>query len=202
MYGQRRAPLPRLGGPGRAKPGAPAAGPQLGQDFYVRARRAGPVSKAFAICVAGGVLISAGLGASTWGSQLVFEEFEVAQASVGPGQSVTASKQMGAGQSGVYAVEVPELESVRAVLSGPGGQISEEYYGAGASEGLFEAGAEGLYVLQVYNEGGAEGFVAGYIGPEPDASKRTIAFVSIYVLVAGIGLLAGGAVYAFRRRVS
>ena len=171
-------------------------------SFLRAPARAAPVSKIFALCVAGGVLISAGLGASTWGSQIVFEEFEVAQGRVGPGQSVSASRHMEAGERGVYAVEVPELASVRAVLSGPGGVIAEQYYGSGASEGLFEAGAPGLYELQVYNEDGKEGFVAGYVGPEPDAAKRTIAFVSIYVLVAGIGMLAGGAVYAFRRRVS
>lgn len=160
------------------------------------------MSKAFAICVAGGVLVSAGLGASTWGSQAIFEEFDVGQGRVGPGQSVSASKHMEQGARGVYAVEVPDLDSVRAVLSGPQGTVEERLYGSGASEGLFEAGAEGLYVLDVYNEDSEEGFVAGYVGPEPDAGKRAVAFVSIYVLVAGIGMLAGGAVYAFRRRVS
>ena len=156
------------------------------------------------MCVAGGVMIAAGLGVSTWGSQLVFEDFEVGQGSVEPGGSVSASKYMEAGQSGVYAVEVPELESVRAVLSGPGGVISDELHGKGASEGSFEADRDGLYVLEAYNEGREAGFIAGYVGPEPDASKRTIAFVSIYVLVAGIGLLAGGIAYALfsRRRVS
>lgn len=162
------------------------------------------VSRALAMCAAGGVLVAAGLGISTWGSQLVFEEFDVGQGRIGPGERVSASQVMEAGQRGVYAVESPDLDSVRAVLSGPGGELSEKPHGRGASEGAFEAGREGRYVLEVYNDGPEAGFVAGYVGPEPDAEKMTIAFVSIYVLVAGIGMLAGGVGYAAlsRRRLS
>lgn len=162
------------------------------------------MSRALAMCAAGGVLVAAGLGVSTWGSQLVFEDLDRAQGTVEPGQRVSAYKAMEAGQRGVYAVEVPELGSVRAVLSGPDGEISDRRHGNGASEGSFEAGRDGRYVLDVYNEDSEAGFVAGYIGPEPDAGKMTVAFVSIYVLLAGVGMLAGGVVYALlsRRKLS
>lgn len=163
-----------------------------------------PLSKALGMCVAGGVLVAAGLGALTWGSQLVFDELDMAQGMVEPGGGVTASKYMDAGQPGVYAVESPDLDSVRAVLYGPEGVISDQMHGRGASEGLFEAVRDGVYELEVSNEGDVEGFLAGYVGPQPDAEQMSVAFISIYVLVAGMGLFAGGLVYAVisRRRVS
>lgn len=162
------------------------------------------MSKVLGMCVAGGVLVAAGLGAMTWGSQIVFDELDVAQGTVEPGGAVTASKYMDAGQPGVYAVESPDLDSVRAVLYGPGGVISDEMHGRGASEGLFEAVRDGVYELEVSNAGQESGFLAGYVGPQPDAEQMSIAFVSVYVLVAGMGLFAGGLVYAAisRRRVS
>ena len=146
-----------------------------------------------------GALAVGGLALSAWGNQLLFEDLAGERGEIGAGGSLAVKSHMGQSQKGVFAVEVadPDPGVIRATVSGPGGgRIAEEAVDGGAFEGYFDAGAGGEYTLTVENAGGGAKRVAGYIGPEPDASKRAVAFVSMYVLVVGLVGMPAAAAYA------
>jgi len=152
-----------------------------------------------------GGLIAGGMALSVWGNQALFEDFAKGEGSVGAGESLSVQVPLDESQSGVFAVEVLELRqgTIRATVTDPhGSQILAEQVDGEAYEGYFEIGVAGNYTLRVDNSDRVEKLIAGYIGPEPDASKRAVAFASIYILVIGLVGMTAAVIYALvaRRR--
>ena len=157
------------------------------------------MQKQSAVMVIMGVLVVAGLALSVWGDQILFEDFAKGEGRIGAGEGLSARVEMDESQSGVFAVEVLELEqdAIHATVTDPhGNQILRKLIAKNAHEGYFDTGVGGTYTLAIDNSGQADAIVAGYIGPEPDASKRTVAFVSIYILIVGLAGMPIAIVYA------
>ena len=140
-----------------------------------------------------GGLIAGGLALSVWGNEVLFEDFVKDEKQVGIDESLSVQVSLEESQNGVFAVNVLELKqnTIYATVTDPhGNQILRELIDKEAYEGYFDINITGNYTLTIDNSDQEEKFMAGYIGPEPDASKRTIAFVSIYILIIGlIGML-------------
>ena len=151
-----------------------------------------------------GFLIIAGLALSVAGNQIIFEELEKNESKIAVGQKILVQKDMSEGQGGVFAVGVLGMGSgsvVYASVEDPFGvQIIREQVDKETYEGYFEATMSGNYTLTIENAGDEEKFVTGYIGPEPDASKQTLAFVSIYILFIGLIGMIVAVIYAVIKR--
>ena len=154
------------------------------------------------LLIAGGLIIG-GLALSIWGNQVIFEDFVKKENNVSSGEKMIVEATMKESEKGVFAVEVLGLkkETIFVIVKDPfGNQISQETVDQEAFEGYFDADTSGNYTLIVENLDESDMFIAGYIGPEPDASKRTIAFVSIYVLVIGLISIVIAIIYAIAKR--
>ncbi len=153
-----------------------------------------------------GGLVAGGLGLSVLGNEVLFEDFAKNEGVIGAGDRLEVRVSMERSEGGVFAVEVPGLrqDTIHAAVNDPGGnQILRESVDREAYEGYFEVSVPGNYTLVIESSDREERLVAGYIGPEPDASKRTIAFVSIYMLVIGLAGMAAAVIFAIvtkRRR--
>jgi hypothetical protein len=62
---------------------------------------------------------------------------------------------------------------------------------------VLETGTYKLIIESISNE---ETHVFGAIGPLPDAGKKTLAFISVYVLVIGMAGLVGVGAYTIKNR--
>lgn len=154
------------------------------------------------LLLAGGLIIG-GLGLSVWGNQIIFEDFIKKEGSIAPGESMMVEATME--ESGVFAVEVlgsDEGEIFVSIKDPNGNSISQDTVKQKVFEGYFDVDVFGNYTLIIENQGRDDVLVAGYIGPEPDASKRTIAFLSIYVLIVGLVGIVIAIIYSVVKRKS
>ena len=62
---------------------------------------------------------------------------------------------------------------------------------------ITEAGTYKVIIESVTNE---ETQAFGAIGPLPDAGKKSLGFISVYILVVGMVGLVGGAIYGIKNR--
>lgn len=149
-----------------------------------------------------GTVVAAGLGMSVWGNQVLFEGFTSDGRTLDPADILVVTAQLNE-SSGVYAVEVAGTmpDAIYVTVTGPDGSgiVVEEKVNADAHEGHFVT-TPGKHSLSVANRGDQELPVTAYIGPEPDASKRTIAFVSMYMLVIGMVGMPIGIIWTVAKR--
>lgn len=147
------------------------------------------VRRSVVFLVAMGAIVAGGLAMSMWGNQALFEDLVVETSTLGPSDTLEASVHMEEGR-GVFAVEAVgaahDTIHVEVVEPGGAGLVLGHFMENEAHEGSFDAGMPGEYVLLVSNRGHDDMAVTGYIGPEPDSAKRSIAFVSMYMLITGL----------------
>jgi hypothetical protein len=73
--------------------------------------------------------------------------------------------------------------------------INEEVF-----EGHFNIAIPGIYKLVIENTYEKEIKVFGVIGLEPDAGKKSLGFISLYILIIGLIGMVGVTIYAIRNR--
>ncbi len=141
-----------------------------------------------------GGLVGIGIILSIYGNYVIFEDLSQGYGDVGSGQDFIVEVELDHTkiQTGIYAVQIKDFESatVTASILDPfntlveSQSINEEVF-----EGLFDVTTSGTYKLLVENSG-EQVNVFGVIGPEPDAGKKSLGFISLYILVMGlIGML-------------
>ncbi len=141
-----------------------------------------------------GGLVGIGIILSIYGNYVIFEDLSQDYGDVGSGQDFIVEVELDHTkiQTGIYAVQIKDFESatVTASILDPfntlveSQSINEEVY-----EGLFDVTTSGTYKLLVENSG-EQVNVFGVIGPEPDSGKKSLGFISLYILVMGlIGML-------------
>ncbi len=139
-------------------------------------------------------LVGIGIILSVYGNYVIFEDLTQGYEDVGSGQDLVLEVELDHSkfQTGIYAVQIKDFESatVTASILDPfntlveSQSINEEVY-----EGLFDVTTSGTYKLLVENSG-EQVNVFGVIGPEPDSGKKSLGFISLYILVMGlIGML-------------
>ena len=141
-----------------------------------------------------GGLVGIGIILSVYGNYVIFEDLTQGYEDVGSGQDLVLEVELDHTkfQTGIYAVQIKDFESaaVTASILDPSNtlvesqSINEEVF-----EGLFDVTTSGTYKLLVENSG-EQVNVFGVIGPEPDSGKKSLGFISLYILVMGlIGML-------------
>ncbi len=151
-----------------------------------------------------GGLIGIGIILSVYGNSLMFEDLSQGNGDVGSGQDLKIKSLLDhlETQKGVYVVQIINFESteVTASILDPfnteieSHSINEESY-----QGSFDVTTSGNYTLLIENNG-EQIKIFGVIGPEPDAWKKSLDFVSFTILTAGLIGMIGLTVYIIIKR--
>ncbi len=155
-----------------------------------------------------GSLIGIGIILSFYGNYVVFEELVKGDGEISSGEELIIEIQIDKTntQSGIYAVQIIDFkgQTVSANVLDPFNSIIEsQSINEEVFEGYFEVTDSGTYKLMIENRGEAV-TIFGVIGPEPDEGKKSLTFISLYILVAGLFGMAGLAAYLVisRKRAS
>lgn len=159
------------------------------------------------LAVVGG-LIGVGIILSFYGNYLVFEDLVRGDGEINSGEDLTIEIQLDKAKtkSGIYAVQIIDFkgQSVSANIVDPFNSIIEtQSINEEVFEGYFDVTESGTYKLMIENRG-ERATIFGVIGPEPDQGKKSLTFISLYILVAGLFGMAGVAAYLVvsRKRAS
>lgn len=150
---------------------------------------AGTVERPSLILLGMAVLLAAGLGLSIYAGVVVFEDIEVVESSVSAGSplEVTATIPPGVG---IFALDVREhtpgvVLDVR-VLGPLGRTMTAVQVDTAQSEDTFEVEEASEYTLIIQYDGAGTLDVLAALGPEPDVSKTSLGFASLYMLLVGV----------------
>jgi len=146
-----------------------------------------------------GSLIGVGIILSFYGNYVIFEDLVKGDGDVGTGEELIVEVDLDHTKtnSGIYAVQIIDFKggTVTANILDPSNTIIEsQSINEEVFEGLFDVTSSGTYKLMVENRG-EQLSIFGVIGPEPDSGKRSLTFISLYILVIGMVGMAGVAVY-------
>jgi len=157
------------------------------------------VKKSSIIFAVVGGLIGIGMLLSAYGNYAIFEDLAKGDGDVKSGQNLVIEIELDQmdTQTGIYAVQIIDFKEtvITANILDPSDiviesqSVNEEVY-----EGLFELTSSGVYKLSIENDG-EQKKIFGVIGPEPEVWKRSVGFISIYILFIGLIGMAGLAVY-------
>jgi hypothetical protein len=163
------------------------------------------MKKSAIMLVVSGTLIVIGLVMLVIGNQIVLEGVSQGNGKVSLSQMLTISGDFDKQETstGVFAVQVMEFKdntfSVR-VLDSSDIEIVSKEINEETIEEEFDVLETGAYKLIIESTSNEETPVFGAIGPLPDAGKKTLGFISVYVLVIGMVGLVGVGVYAVKKR--
>jgi hypothetical protein len=148
------------------------------------------VKKSGIFLVIVGGLIGAGIILSFYGNFVIFEDLIKGNGEVDSEQNLIVEVELDQTETktGIYAVQIIDFENnvVSASIIDPldtiieSQSIDEEVY-----EGLFDVSTSGTYKLLIENRG-EQVKIFGVIGPEPDSGKRSLGFISLYILIIGL----------------
>ncbi|MGI9567145.1 MAG: hypothetical protein ACR2LL_09065 [Nitrosopumilus sp.] len=156
------------------------------------------MQKSGILLIVSGTLIVVGLSLLVLGNQIILEGVSQENGKVSLNQDLTILNNFEEQDttSGIIAVQVMDFKdntfSAR-IINPLGIEIISQIINEETIETEFEILESGTYKLIIDSTSNKEAHVFGAIGPVPDAGKKSIGFISIYVLVIGmIGLgLAG-----------
>ena len=152
-------------------------------------------------------MIVIGLILSVVGNQVILEGFSQGNGKISLDQALTVSGDFNAQESpiGIFAVQVMEFRDntflVR-VLDPFDTEIISQDMNEDKIENEFNILETGTYKLIIENMSNEEIQVFGAIGPSPDAGKKSLGFVSVYVLMIGLAGLAISGIFAIKKRKS
>lgn len=151
-----------------------------------------------------GGLIGVGIILSFYGNYVIFEDLKKNDAEVSPQQELMVEVELDHNETrtGIYAVQIIDFEKSEVkirILDPFNTTIETQSIDEEVHEGLFAVETSGTYKLVIENTG-EEVKIFGVIGPEPDTGKRSLGFISLYILVIGLIGMAGVTVYIIINR--
>ena len=153
-----------------------------------------------------GILIVAGLATSVVENQVTLEGIVQGNGKVNSSQIVTISVNLDKNETpiGIFAVQIMEFKenTFSAKMLDPSGiEIISEKINEDTIEQEFKVFDSGNYELIIESSDNKESYVAGAIGPLPDANKKLIITSSstlcIIIGMSGLGILA---IYEIRNK--
>ena len=152
-----------------------------------------------------GALIVIGLILLVLGNQIILEGVSQGNGKVSSSQPLTISGDFERGETlvGVFAVQVMEFKDntfSAKVLDPFDIEIISQTINEETIEKEFDISETGSYKLIIESSTNEGTQVFGAIGPLPDAGKKSLGFISVYVLIIGmVGLVAVG-IYGIKNK--
>ena len=150
-------------------------------------------------------IVGIGIGLSFYGNHIVFEDLKTEAGTINLGKELRISSEITSdSEMGIYAVEIIDYEDgivVDAKILDPfnslieSEQITEQRF-----EEKFSLTDGGTYQLVLETNTQKDIQVFGVIGPEPDSGKKSIGFISLYILIVGLIGMSAVAIYAIKNR--
>jgi hypothetical protein len=156
------------------------------------------VQKSGIIIVISGALIAIGLILLVLGNQIILEGVSQGNGKISSSQSLTISADFDIQEIklGVFAVHIIDFKdnTLSAKILDPLDiEIISQTVNEETIEKEFDVLETGIYKLIIESSNNEEILVFGAIGPLPDASKKSLGLISVYILIIGtIGLVGSG----------
>lgn len=151
-----------------------------------------------------GSIIGVGIILSFYGNQVIFEDLIKGedQVKIGDNLTILAELDNKETQTGIYAVQIINFEEgvTVKILDPFDKEIESKSINEEVFEGRFDITSAGTYKLIIENTNEKEITVFGVIGPEPDAGKKSLGFISLYILIIGLIGMVGVVIYAIKNR--
>ena len=164
------------------------------------------MQKSGILLIISGALIVIGLVLLVLGNQIILEGVNQENGKVSLDNNLVISNSFEIEDTtsiGVFAIQIMEFKDneLSARLIDPSGiEIVSQVINEETIEKEFEVSSTGTYKLIIDSTSNEEIHVFGAIGPVPDAGKKSLGFISIYVLIIGmIGLVLVG-IYGIKNR--
>jgi hypothetical protein len=148
------------------------------------------VQKTGLLIVIFGILIVAGLGTSVLENQVTLEGITQGNGKVSVSEIVTISVELDKNETpiGIFAVQIMENTFSVKILDPSGMEIISEKINEDTIEQEFEIFDSGNYELIIQSSDDKESYVAGAIGPIPDADNQII-FSTISIICTILGMI-------------
>ncbi len=164
------------------------------------------MQKSGIMIVIAGALIVIGLILLVIGNQIVLEGVSQGNGMINSNQMLAISAEFDAQETsiGVFAVQIMEFKEdvfSAKILNPFDIEITAQLINEETVEKEFDVVESGTYKLIVESASSKETQVFGAIGPLPDAGKKSLGFISVYVLVIGMVGLVGVGIYGIRNRM-
>lgn len=150
-----------------------------------------------------GGIVCTGIILSFYGNQVIFEDLSKGEGQIKIGESLTIPAEIDnkETQSGIYAIQIMDSKGVKAKILDPSDvEIESQSINEEDFEGQFKIATSGTYKLVIENTNDKEVKIFGVIGPEPDAGKKSLGFISLYVLIIGLIGMIIVPIYAIKNR--
>ena len=150
-----------------------------------------------------GSIVGVGIILSFYGNQVIFEDLNKGEGQVKFAENLIIPVELDntETQTGIYAVQIINFkEGITAKILDPFDKEIESQLIDEVFEGRFNITVSGIYKLVIENTNEEEIKVFGVIGPEPDAGKKSLGFISLYILIIGLIGIVGVAIYAIKNR--
>jgi len=150
-----------------------------------------------------GSIVGVGIILSFYGNQVIFEDLIKGEGQVKFGENLTIPVELDntKTQTGIYAIQIINFkEGITAKILDPFDKEIESQLIDEVFEGRFNIAVSGIYKLVIENIDEKEIKIFGVIGPEPDAGKKSLGFISLYILIIGLIGMVGVAIYAIKNR--
>ena len=150
-----------------------------------------------------GSIVGVGIILSFYGNQVIFEDLNKGEGQVKFEENLIIPVELDntETQTGIYAVQIINFkEGITAKIVDPFDKEIESQLIDEVFEGRFNIAVSGIYKLVIENTDEKEIKVFGVIGPEPDAGKKSLGFISLYILIIGLIGMVGVAIYAIKNR--
>ena len=151
-----------------------------------------------------GSIVGLGIILSFYGNQVIFEDLIKGEGQVKFGENLIIPVELDSmeTQTGIYAIQIIDFkEGITAKILDPfDKEIESQLINEEVFEGRFNIIVSGIYKLVIENTDEKEIKIFGVIGPEPDAGKKSLGFISLYILIIGLIGMVGVAIYAIKNR--
>ena len=151
-----------------------------------------------------GSIVGMGIILSFYGNQVIFEDLVKGESQVKGSENLIIPVELDntKTQTGIYAIQITDFkEGITAKILDPfDKEIEFQFINEEVFEGRFNIATSGMYKLVIENTDEKELKIFGVIGPEPDAGKKSLGFISLYILVIGLIGMVIVTIYAIKNR--
>ncbi|MGB0855524.1 MAG: hypothetical protein ACPGQP_00635 [Nitrosopumilus sp.] len=163
------------------------------------------MQKSGIVLVISGVLIVTGLVLLVLGNQIILEEVVQENGKVSLDNELVVSnnfeiEDIGMGVFAIQIIDFKDNKLSARIIDPSGIEIVSQVINEEITEEEFEVLSTGIYKLIIDSISNEEIHVFGAVGPVPDAGKKYLGFISIYVLIIGMVGLVLVSIYEIKNR--